>query len=88
VETEKASDDKTEEAGKEPSGYDEELKFGVHVFSCQGCDKNTVRSSNDKSRRNRCIKKHIQKVFVIIKADAVSNPRTMMIHLENALVTL
>jgi hypothetical protein len=59
VETEKSSDDKTEEAREEPSSYDEELKFSVHVFSCQGSNENTVGSGNDESRGNRCVEKHV-----------------------------
>jgi hypothetical protein len=46
VETEKSSDDKTEEAREEPS-------------SCQGSNKNTVGSGNDESRGNRCVEKHV-----------------------------
>ena len=34
------------------------------------------------------LKKHIQKVFVVAEADAISDPRAMVVHLENTLIAL
>jgi hypothetical protein len=52
------------------------------------CNKNRVCSDYNKHRRNTRKKQHVQKVLVVVKAYAVGNPGTVMVHLEDALVAL
>ena len=46
------------------------------------------RCYHHKHYRDRCIKQHVHEVFVIIEANKVGNPRTMMIHFKNAFIAL
>ena len=37
---------------------------------------------------NRGIEEHVQKVLVVVMADTVGDPGTMMVHLQDTLITL
>ena len=47
-----------------------------------------IRGGNDNGCGQGCVEKHVQEVLVIVKTDAVSHPRAVVIHLQNALVAL
>ena len=45
-------------------------------------------AENDELACTRAVENHAHEELVVVKADAVGNPRAMMVHLENALVAL
>jgi hypothetical protein len=88
VETEESSNDKAKYAGKNVSGNDKVCHTIVDVFTREDIRKHLIGRKHYQLARNRCIKQHVEEILVVIEADAVGDPRTMVVHFKNAPVTL
>jgi len=47
-----------------------------------------VSSEGDKKACARTVEQHVEEEFVVVEADAVGNPRAVVVHFENAAVAL
>ena len=49
---------------------------------------NWIRCAHNGPSSGHAVEYHAQEVFVVVKSDTVSNPGTMVVHLENASIAL
>ena len=42
----------------------------------------------DCTRGKRCMKQHVQEELIVVKADTIGYPRTMVVHFQDAPITL
>jgi len=88
MEREETSDQEAEDTGQHVSSDDEISQFVIYAFPRKHGSEHRVRGRDYQNAGRRSVKEHIQEVFVVVEADAVGNPRAVMVHLENTLVAL
>ena len=48
----------------------------------------TARGPHNNLTADACVEEHAHEIFVVREADAVSHPRTMMVHFQHTLIAL
>ena len=59
---------------------------GVGVCECAA--NNRIARRNDNQACHTAMEEHVHEEFVVVETDAVSDPRAVMVHLENASIAL
>lgn len=59
---------------------------GIRVAQCSRNDRITGR--HDQQAGHRAVEKHVHEELVVVEADAVGNPGAVVVHFQNATITL
>ena len=85
---EEAGDDEPKNARQDVRCHDEVSQFVVYAFSWENGAQDWIGGRDYQDASDGGVEEHIQKVFIVVEADAIRNPRAVMVHLENALIAL
>lgn len=89
MEAEKCSDQESQDASQNVACYDKISSFVVESLGAgKRSLKNWIGSPDNQVASHRTIEKHADKKLVVVKAYAVSNPRTVVVHFKDAAVAL
>ena len=89
VECHKGRDDEGEDAGQDVGCHDEVAHFVVEgVWVAQRARDDRVAGRNDQQAGHGAVEKHVHEELVVVKADAIGDPRAVMVHLQDAAIAL
>ena len=85
---EEEGDDEAEDAGQHVRSGDEERRSVRDVRARECSCKDAVRGEDDPLARDGRVEQQADEVLVVVEADAVVQPRTVMVHLQDASIAL
>ena len=89
MESHECRDDEGQYCCQDVASHHEVAHFVIEAFGvAERASDDAVRSQYDKQAGARTVEKHIHEELVVVESDAVCDPWAVMIHLENASVTL
>ena len=89
VESEEGRDDEGKDAGQDVGCHDEVAHLVVEgVWVAQSARDDRVAGRNDQKAGHGAVEKHVHEELVVVKADAIGDPRAVMVHLQDAAIAL
>ena len=85
---EEEGDDEAEDAGQHVRGGDEERRSVRDIRARECSCKDAVRGEDDPLARDGRVEQQADEVLVVVEADAVVQPRAVMVHLQDASIAL
>ena len=89
VESHEGGDDEGEDAGENVGRHDEVAYLVVEgIRVAQRPSNDRVAGHHDQEAGHRAVEEHVHEKFIVVEADAVGDPGTVMVHFEDAAVAL
>ena len=89
MESHESGDDEGEDAGQNVGRHDKVAHLVIEcVRMAQRARNDRVTRRHDQQAGHRTVEEHVHEEFVVVEADAVSDPGAMMVHLEDAAIAL
>ena len=89
MEEHEEGDDDGQDARQNVRRHDKVADFVIErVGVCECAANNRITRRNDNQACHTAMEEHVHEEFVVVETDAISDPRAVMVHLQNASIAL